>query len=160
MARASIRRRPTTPGDRRLSHEPERREPMPPEAPAAPPPMVDTRDHVRVAAALNVVAGIWLIIAPFVLGYGEGDPRWNDIVFGAIVAVLALARLAAPRLAWISAINMVIGAWIFASAFWLDQTSTASWNDGILGVVVFVLGLIAVIGDRDRRLTTTDGMNA
>jgi hypothetical protein len=42
---------------------------------------------------LNVIAGIWLIISPFVLGYGSGDAYWNPIVFGAIVAVVALARL-------------------------------------------------------------------
>jgi hypothetical protein len=34
------------------------------------------------ASGLNVLAGIWLIIAPFVLGYDDGDPYWNDIVFG------------------------------------------------------------------------------
>jgi hypothetical protein len=50
--------------------------------------------EIGVASGLNVLAGIWLIIAPFVVGYDKGDPYWNDIVFGAIVAVLALARLA------------------------------------------------------------------
>jgi SPW repeat len=45
---------------------------------------------VATASGLNLLAGIWLIIAPFVLGYGDGDPYWNDIVFSVIVFVLAL----------------------------------------------------------------------
>ena len=104
----------------------------------------DWRSTVMAASGINVLAGIWLIIAPFVLGYNDGDPHWNDIVFGAIVAVLALARVAgAYRASWMSWLNMLIGAWIFISAFWLDNTSTAETNDIILGAIVFVLGLIS-----------------
>src|SRR5690242_3182825 len=50
------------------------------------------RDAVVVFSGLNVLAGVWLIIAPWVLGYEAGDPKWNDVVFGAIVVVLALVR--------------------------------------------------------------------
>jgi SPW repeat len=104
----------------------------------------DWRSTVIVASGLNVLAGIWLIIAPFVLGYSNGDPYWNDIVFGAIVAVLALAKAAgAYRATWLSWLNVVIGAWIFASAFWLDNTSNAGTNDVILGAIVFILGLVS-----------------
>jgi hypothetical protein len=102
---------------------------------------------VRTAAGLNALAGIWLILAPFILGY-SGNVIWNDIVFGAIVLAVALARLAAPALAAISWLNVVIGAWLFASAFWLDATATASWNDAILGVIVFVLGITAALPAR------------
>jgi hypothetical protein len=98
-------------------------------------------DDGAAAAALNVVAGIWLIISPFVLGYTGADATWNPIVFGAIVAVLALARLAGGvRAAGVSWINMAIGVWLFISAFWLASSSQASWNVGVLGVIVFVLG--------------------
>jgi hypothetical protein len=42
---------------------------------------------------VNVAAGVWLIAAPFVLGFGH-DPHaasstWNDIIVGAIVVLLA-----------------------------------------------------------------------
>lgn len=94
------------------------------------------------AAALNVLAGIWLIISPFVLGYTGADATWNPIVFGAIAGVFALARLADARTVWLSWLNMAIGVWLFISAFWLASSSQASWNVGVLGVVVFVLGAI------------------
>lgn len=38
-----------------------------------------------------VLAGIWLIIAPFVIGYSSTvSALWNDIVVGIIVAVVAI----------------------------------------------------------------------
>jgi hypothetical protein len=132
------------------------REPLQPTDPTRPPAPVrgpttygpagrgDWRTTVMIASGLNVLAGIWLIIAPFVLGYSNGDPYWNDIVFGAIVAVLALARVSgAYRASWMSWLNMLIGAWIFISAFWLDNTSNAGTNDIVLGAIVFILGLFS-----------------
>jgi hypothetical protein len=115
---------------------------------AAAPPVRDARDRrrvVRTASGLSVVAGLWLIVAPFVLGYGDGDPAWNDVVFGAIVAIIALVRATgAYRAAWLSWIGALVGVWIFAAAFWLDATSTAVVNDLILGCLVLVLALVSV----------------
>jgi hypothetical protein len=115
----------------------------------APAPAPARADEARTAAGINALAGIWLILAPFILGY-SGNVYWNDIVFGAIVLAVALVRLAAPALAAISWLNVVIGAWLFASAFWLDATATASWNDAILGVIVFLLGITAALPMRRR----------
>jgi hypothetical protein len=121
--------------------------PTPDEAflePAAGPARYDWRDDVIGASGLNVLAGIWLIISPFVLGYSGADATWNPIVFGAIVAVFAAARAAgAYRAAWLSWLNMAIGVWLFISAFWLAQTARASWNVGIMGIVVFILGALS-----------------
>jgi hypothetical protein len=115
----------------------------------APAPAPAAADDVRTAAGLNALAGIWLIIAPFVLGYGA-NVYWNDIVFGAIVLAVAIVRLAAPALRPISWLNVAIGIWLFVSAFWLDKTTTASWNDVILGIIVFILGVIAAVTPRRR----------
>ena len=153
MADPTTGQRPQSRTDRRMFRAPARPEEMPPEAPppAAPP---SAREQVSTAAGLNVLAGIWLIIAPFVLGYGNGDPYWNDIVFGAIVALIGASRMVlSVRHAWMSWLNMIIGAWIFASAFWLDSTSTATWNDVILGIIVFCLGVAASIR---RRVNATE----
>jgi hypothetical protein len=101
-----------------------------------------------------VIAGIWLIISPFVLGYGGGDAYWNPIVFGAIVAVVALARLGgAYRATWLAWLNMAIGVWLFISGFWLASTPRASWNEWILGVIVFVLGAWSAAAGEDARAT-------
>ena len=119
------------------------------------------RSTVRAASGLNVLAGIWLIIAPFVLGYSGGDPYWNDIVFGAITGLIALARVAgAYRAFWLSWINMLIGAWIFVSAFWLDATNTAQTNDIVLGAIVFVLALVSATASDEGVAAERRGMSA
>lgn len=108
------------------------------------------RDEVMGASGVNVLAGIWLIIAPFVLAYSS-NVYWNDIVFGAIVGILALIRISgAYRESWLSWINMLIGVWIFVSAFWLDNQARASWNDVILGAIVFFLGLISATASEEQ----------
>lgn len=126
--------------------------PLEPVEPPPVPPAVgpDWRATVATASGINVLAGIWLIIAPFVLGYSN-NVYWNDIVFGAIVGILALARISgAWRASWLSWVNMLIGVWIFVSAFWLDNQARASWNDVILGAIVFFLGLISATAGEEQ----------
>lgn len=39
---------------------------------------------------LGVIFGIWLIVAPFVLGYSTvTNAMWNDIIVGVVVAVIS-----------------------------------------------------------------------
>ncbi len=107
-----------------------------------PPPPPDVRREISTLSGLNVVAGIWLIIAPWVLGYHYLDPKWNDVVFGAIIAILALVRAAgAYRAQWMSWINALIGVWLFVAAFTIDYSGVASGNDIVLGIVVFFLAI-------------------
>lgn len=109
---------------------------------APPPPRRNWRDEIVTLSGLNVIAGAWLIIAPWVLGYSGRDPRWNDVVFGAIVAAFAAIRMGgAFRDAWLSAINAAIGVWLFVAAFTIDVSSTAATNDIIVGVIVFLLAI-------------------
>ncbi len=143
--RTRSRARTRAPYDRRAAEvRPRADEPIydvpPPAAP--PPPAPNWRDDVLSLSGLNVLAGIWLIISPWVLNYGPGDPKWNNVVFGAIIALLALAKIGgALRATWLSAVNAVIGVWLFVAAFTIDSSWTAGWNDIILGVIVFLLAL-------------------
>jgi hypothetical protein len=82
------------------------------------------RPDAKFAAALEVIAGLWLVISPWVLGYSGDDARWHPIVFGAIVIVPALARAAAgDRAAWLGGVIALSGAWLFASAIWLADSA-------------------------------------
>lgn len=118
---------------------------------AAPPTAAgDWRSTVFGASGLNVVAGLWLLVAPFVLAYGDADPVWNDVVLGAAVAILATARVAgAHGAAWLSWTIVVIGAWVFASAFWLDGTATVAINDVVVGSLMAVLGATSAMATHD-----------
>jgi hypothetical protein len=108
------------------------------------------RSTVFTASGLSVVAGLWLIVAPFVLNYGVGDQAWSDVVFGGLVALLAVVRVAgAHRTEWMSWTVVVVGAWIFASAFLLDETTTASVNDIVVGALVAVFGVTSAMATHD-----------
>jgi len=135
-------------GGRFQSAGPRGGDPVP--EPPAPPPGGDWRSAVATASGLNALAGIWLIIAPFVLGYRSADHYWNDIVFGAIVLVFGAVRaFGAYRESWISWFNALVGAWIFVSAFWLASSGQAIWNNIILGIIVFVLAMLSASASDD-----------
>lgn len=50
----------------------------------------------RVFSGLNLLFGIWLLLAPFVLAYAGAGERWNDLVTGVVVVVCAVLSLRAP----------------------------------------------------------------
>jgi hypothetical protein len=104
--------------------------------------MEDSNQTV-LASWLNVVAGIWLIISPFILGYTEATARTNGIWLGIIVGVLALIRAFTPlRSMWVSWLNVVAGIWLIISPFVLGLTDTAARsNDIVLGIIVAVIAL-------------------
>ncbi len=53
---------------------------------------------MKIAAWLLVLAGVWLVVAPFVLKYSETrSAMMNDIITGAIVVVLGLATALGGR---------------------------------------------------------------
>ena len=50
------------------------------------------------AGWINVLLGIWLVIAPFILNYGENPaPTWNDIILGILIIIFAWSGAANPR---------------------------------------------------------------
>lgn len=100
---------------------------------------MNSRDQAVTASWINVVAGAWLIISPFILGYANTVQRTNDIWLGAIVGILALIRAFTPAggTTWLSWLNIIAGVWLIISPFALGTTMLASlWNDIILGVIV------------------------
>ena len=104
-------------------------------------------------SCLNVIAGIWLIIAPFVLLYGNSTAQINDIVLGIVIGVFALIRAFAPgfQTAWLSWLNALWGIWLIIGSFILGYAGQARNNDILLGIIVLVLGLCsAAVSAQDR----------
>ena len=118
----------------------------------------DWRGAVTAASVLNLLAGIWLIVSPFALDYVAGDSRWNPVVCGALVAFLALMRvMGAYRAAWLAWISVALGAWMFASGFWLAESLAASWNAWLLGLFVIVLALLGIDATEEGRMEGSRG---
>lgn len=95
------------------------------------------------ASGLNILLGIWLIIAPFLLGYAHIEAaQTNDVIVGVIVAVIAAIRtfgaFAQPGWSWV---NVLLGVWLIIAPFVLgySASTTPLWNDIILGVLIAVL---------------------
>jgi hypothetical protein len=107
-----------------------------------------TRDQIKSADALNILAGLWLIIAAFALGYADiTRALWNDIILGVAIVAIAAVRVASERLPWLSWIELVLGAWLIAAPFVLGyaDVSRPFVNDVIVGaIVVFLSGFSAL----------------
>jgi hypothetical protein len=100
-------------------------------------------------AGLNLLAGGWLFISHWVLNYGGADPVWNDVIFGIVVAAVALVRMSGgARARFASWLNAAVGVWLFISAFVIASSSAAMTNNIVLGVIVFVLAIAAAMAGR------------
>lgn len=82
--------------------------------------------QVKVASALNFLLGLWVLAAPFTLGYsvynlgpvGLSRAMYTDIIVGVLVAIIAAIRfLFAPRQDWLSWAIMLLGAYLVLSPF-------------------------------------------
>ncbi len=112
------------------------------------------RSTVKRTSGTNLAAGIWLILAPFILGYSAVTAAlWNDILIGLAVTGLAWVRVAKPMERGASWTNVVLGVWLLAAPFALGYSATAAamWNDIVIGIVVVVLGVWSAMASRGQQ---------
>jgi hypothetical protein len=101
------------------------------------------RGQIQTASTINLLLGVWLIIAPWVLPMATSAAVWNNVLFGALIVLLAATRLSRPAPATKAAswVNLVIGAWLIVAPFVLLYVSNLEiWNDIIVGALVIVFG--------------------
>lgn len=105
--------------------------------------------QIMAASGVNLLAGIWLIIAPFLLGYSDqATPLWNDIIVGILIVAFAGARVVgafrAPSLSWV---NVILGGWLIVAPFLLGYSDDANplWNDIIVGIIVVLFGIWSAV---------------
>ena len=86
---------------------------------------------------LTVLSGVWLILSPFVLGFASAPAGIvNNIAVGAAVIVLALAGV---KCGLLKSMNVLMGAWLYASAFILYVPNRCFlWNNLILAGAVIL----------------------
>lgn len=110
-----------------------------------------TGDTSRPASGLNVVAGIWLIISAWVVGFaGQPLATWETLCVGIAVLVLAIIRLGTPGAVGLSWINFLLGIWLIIAPFVLgfSESVAATRNSVVLGILVGVFGLWGAIGEQ------------
>ncbi|MRR12078.1 hypothetical protein EG835_06325, partial [bacterium] len=103
--------------------------------------------RARWASAGNALAGLWLILAPFVLSFeGVEIAQWNHVIVGSAVLVLAAIRAFDPdereSMSWM---NVVLGLWMIVSPFLLGYANVndAQTNSLITGVIVLALAVFS-----------------
>src|SRR5262249_19115749 len=110
----------------------------------------------KTASGINIVLGIWLIVAPFLFGYaGIPTALWNDIFVGLIVLAAACIRITDVEtmfdLGWvnfIAGIWLLVAPWAFSYAIYLSPL----WNDLILGILVLVVAASGMFVRPHRRV--------
>ena len=101
----------------------------------------------RWAAGLNVLAGIWILISPWVLQFwGIRTATGNNIILGIAILVLGIVAYSGSEELWASWVNLILGCWMIISAYVLgfSMYGTILTNNIVSGVVVGVLALIAL----------------
>jgi hypothetical protein len=91
---------------------------------------------------LMVLAGFALLGFPFLLDFGSGGAAANLIVCGGITVFLGVLRFAGIRHPLTGYVAMAVGAWLFASSFFIGELPREAWSARALGAAVFFLGLL------------------
>lgn len=107
---------------------------------------------VRWTSGTNIAAGLWLLAAPFLLGYGAVTAAvTNAIVVGLAVLGLAWYRTANPaKGTGASWTNATLGGWLILAPFVLGYSATgaAVANDIIVGLIVLTLGAVSAVAGK------------
>jgi hypothetical protein len=101
--------------------------------------------QIHFGSGINIAAAIWLFIAPTYLGYPHILSRWNDIIVGLMLVVLAILRYSHPlhrfRISWL---NAALGVWMVAAPYVLRyHVPTMQVSDWAIGAIVVFASIIS-----------------
>jgi len=114
-------------------------------------PQKETSKLAKTASAISLLAGIWLFVSPWayvspwVRSAYMAPNVWNNWIVGALIFIFAASRFGEPTHSWSSWINVLLGAWTFASPWIYGYTTSREWliNSVCVGVVVFVAAMLS-----------------
>jgi hypothetical protein len=97
---------------------------------------------------LTVLFGVWVLISPFVLGFAHAPAGLvNNVAVGIAIIVLALAGV---RNGLLKAMNVLMGAWLYCSAFILYVPNRDFlWNNLILAGAVILAAVTSEAWSED-----------
>lgn len=104
---------------------------------------------------VSLVAGAWLFVSPWILGYaGVAAAAWSAYILGAAVVLTALGALAARQARNLEVVGALLGALVFIAPWVLGYLSepVARLDAWIVGAVIVVASLWAAINERPVRL--------
>ncbi len=119
--------------------------------------------RLRLLAVVQLAAGLWLLAAPFVLGYPRSHPHWRALVVDLVVGALVLGLSTYHLLNWESGrgatrLVLLLGMFLVVVPVFFGYNAdptlgVALRNDLVTGTVVIagaVLGLVGSGASRGR----------
>jgi hypothetical protein len=95
------------------------------------------------AGGVDVLAGLWLVLSPFILGFSGTALSTSNVILGIAVTVIAIIQLSTNMGSnWLGWLNGLFGLWVLVSPFILGALMAAAiWNNVIVGLVVVILSI-------------------
>ena len=104
---------------------------------------------------VSLVLGVWLVLAPFALGYVGTFGAWNDAIVGLVITIVAgwAAFIRTPRVVTLSSITGAAGLWAALAPFFFTHgpVGTRGWNALVVGLLVLVLSTARALDAGVRR---------
>lgn len=94
----------------------------------------------RWITATNSVLGLWLIASSVILS-APAVNRWNDVVVGTAIVILAgsnhyYERTQTTVSQRAAGINAILGGWLLIAPFIYGSSGVLLWNDVAIGVLI------------------------
>ena len=89
---------------------------------------------------INLAVGTWLFVSAFLWphSYGQTENAW---VVGFMAVIMALGGVSG--LSWTRYLNVVLGAWLIVSPFFVRVSSPLTyWNLELVGSALIIFGLM------------------
>lgn len=104
---------------------------------------MNDNQNIKTVNWLIVLAGLWLIVAPFFLGFSGTMLSMNNVITGVVLAMVSLVAIGLPEDSkWMNWISALLGVWIFITPFFMASIGIAGmWNNLIIGVITVALGI-------------------
>jgi len=100
------------------------------------------------AGVLDVLAGLWLFLSPFVLAHYAASAMSDDILMGTLISLVgAISVLSTKNVIWPQWLNELLGLWVFVSPWILHfaRSHDAVNNNVVVGLLVFGIAARTVI---------------
>jgi len=100
---------------------------------------------------VNAIAGVWLIVSPWVLGFQSLSPAmWTMVATGIVLGAVALGATFVPK-QWEEWTEVALAVWLAASPWVLGFAAreAAMVNAVLVAAVILVLALWVLVTDKD-----------
>ncbi len=115
--------------------------------------MAYLREEFRVASGLNVLIALWLLIAPFTIGFTDlTAATWSSVLTGTLMFIAGMFAVIRPlRNSRLLGLNFLFGLWLLVSPFLLGFSHFPAVALSQIGFGILAIGLAFMASIESRR---------